>query len=49
MNTMVQVRNGLFLVDPSSGQLQTNQTYHEFSDGYFQINIMASNSPGLQL
>jgi len=42
---MVQVRNGLFLVDPSSGQLQTNQTYHEFSDGYFQINIMASNSP----
>ena len=30
MNTIVQVRNGLFLVDPSSGQLETNQTYHEW-------------------
>ncbi len=26
-----------FLVDPQTGAVQTNQSYGQFSDGYFQV------------
>merc|ERR1712123_269483 len=34
-----------FLVDISTGLIQTNQSYGKYSDGYFDIAIKASNSP----
>ena len=34
-----------FLVDPSTGVIQTNQSYGRYSDGYFDVVIKASNSP----
>jgi len=34
-----------FLVDPSSGLIQTNQSYGKYADGYFDVHIKASNSP----
>jgi len=34
-----------FLVDPSTGVIQTNQSYGKYADGYFDVVIKASNSP----
>jgi hypothetical protein len=34
-----------FLVDPSTGVLQTNQSYGKYADGYFHVKVKASNSP----
>ena len=35
-----------FLVDRITGTVQTNQTYGRFADGYFTLNILASNNEG---
>jgi len=34
-----------FLVDPSTGVLQTNQSYGKYADGFFEVKVKASNSP----
>ena len=34
-----------FLVDPTEGVIQTNQSYGGYSDGYFDVTVKASNSP----
>ena len=44
----IEVDTSLFLVDNNTGAVQTNQTYHEFSDGFFTLTIMAANSPDLR-
>jgi hypothetical protein len=35
----------LFLVDPQTGAVQTNQSYGQFADGYFDVAIRATNTP----
>ena len=30
---------------PSTGVLQTNQSYGKYADGYFEVKVKASNSP----
>jgi len=34
-----------FLVDPSTGVIQTNQSYGKYADGFFDVVVKASNSP----
>lgn len=34
-----------FLVDPSSGIIQTNQSYGKYADGFFDVVVKAANSP----
>ena len=38
--------NDVFIIDPSSGILQTNRTLGQFADGYFNLVFRASNGPG---
>ena len=37
--------DGGFLVDPQTGAVQTNQSYGQFADGYFDVAIRATNTP----
>jgi len=34
-----------FLVDPSTGVIQTNQSYGKYADGFFDVVVKAANSP----
>ena len=44
-NTREIMDNDVFLIDPSSGVLQTNRTLGQFADGYFNLVLRASNGP----
>lgn len=36
---------GVFIVDPKTGYVVTNQTYGKYNDGYFELVVKAANSP----
>ena len=44
-NTREILDDSVFVIDPSSGVLQTNRTLGQFADGYFNLVFRASNGP----
>jgi hypothetical protein len=44
-NTREILDNDVFIIDPSSGILQTNRTLGQYADGYFNLVFKASNGP----
>lgn len=41
----LNILDGVFIVDPTTGVLQTNRTYGKYSEGYFDLTVKASNTP----